>query len=229
MRCCAGRWARSLTIPQPGGADAIAEALAGLKVTHQQWVEDRTGRIRVTAFGVLHCQNQQGGGQAAVPGAEAAAGGLVRRAFRAGTFYPGDAAQATAEVEGYLRAGGLGETPVRAYRAIMLPHAGWRFCGGTMGKTLAGVKVPKTVIIIGPKHTLLGPACSVANHKAWEILGATIPVATGMVQRLKGAIGMLECEAEAHREEHGTEVLLPFAAAAAGLGGGADRAGAVHL
>ena len=92
----------------------------------------------------------------------------------------------------------------------MLPHAGWRFCGGTMGKTLAGVKLPQTVIIIGPKHTPLGPTCSVAPHTAWQIPGATIPIATAIVQRLTQAIPSLVCEPEAHRQEHGTEVLLPF-------------------
>jgi hypothetical protein len=92
----------------------------------------------------------------------------------------------------------------------MLPHAGWRFCGNTMGKTLAGVKIPQTVIILGPKHTPLGPPCSVASHSAWQIPGATIPVATAIVQRLSRAVPSLQCEGEAHRQEHGAEVLLPF-------------------
>ncbi len=215
----AGRW--SLVVPPPEGrADTIAEALAALKVTHQQWRDDRTGQIRLTAFSALHCHNQAQGGRAGHPAAGSGAnvrtgatpGGLVRRAFRAGMFYPAEAAQVAAEVDGYLRAGGLGQpgSAARAYRAIMLPHAGWRFCGGTMGKTLAGVKVPQTIIVIGPKHTPLGPTWSVANHAAWQIPGATIPVATALAQRLSRAIPLLACEAEAHREEHGTEVLLPF-------------------
>jgi len=194
-----GRW--SLVVPQPDNRnDKIAEALATLKLTPQHWLDDRTGRIRLTAFNVLQCQNQ-------APGPVA---GLVRPAFRAGTFYPAAAVEASAEVDGYLRAGGLGATPTQAYRAIMLPHAGWRFCGSTMGKTLAGVKLPQTIIIIGPKHTPLGPQCSVASHAAWEIPGAIIPVATALVQRLCRAIPQLVSEPEAHRQEHGTEVLLPF-------------------
>jgi AmmeMemoRadiSam system radical SAM enzyme/AmmeMemoRadiSam system protein B/AmmeMemoRadiSam system protein A len=197
-----GRW--SLVVPQPEGrSDSIAGALSQLNVTHQQWLEDRTGRIRLTAFNVFHCHNP-----AAIP--STTSGGQVRQAFRAGTFYPADAAQTVAEVDAYLRAGGLGLTPTQTYRAIMLPHAGWRFCGSTMGKTLSGVKLPKTVIIIGPKHTPLGPNWSVANHTAWQIPGATIPVATAMVQRLSRTIPMLQCEPDAHRQEHGTEVLLPF-------------------
>ncbi len=221
----AGRWA--LALPRPNGqTDSIAEALATLQVTPQQWRDDRAGRIRLLAFNVFHCHTQPpvpaplpaagartNGGTGGVGGAGAVpgnGGGPVRRAFRAGMFYPADAAQAMNEVDGYLRAGGLGHTPTLACRAIMLPHAGWRFCGGTMGKTLAGVKLPQTLIIIGPKHTPLGPEWSVANHSAWQIPGAAIPVATSIVQRLSRAVPQLACEPEAHRQEHGVEVLLPF-------------------
>jgi AmmeMemoRadiSam system protein B len=79
-----------------------------------------------------------------------------------------------------------------------------------MGKTLSGVRLPRTAIIIGPRHTPLGPECSVASHGAWQIPGATVPIVTPLAQRLSGAVPWLRCEAEAHREEHGTEVLLPF-------------------
>jgi AmmeMemoRadiSam system protein B len=197
-----GRW--SLVVPQPGvPSDPIAQALAALQVTYPQWLQDQTGRIRLTAFNAYHCHNQTGP-RFAPPRP------TVRPAFRAGMFYPADAGQVHAAVDGYLRAGGLGQIPARTYRAIMLPHAGWEFCGGTMGKTLAGVKLPKTAIIIGPRHTMFGPDSSIASHSAWQIPGATIPVATALVQRLSRGVPQLYCEPEAHREEHGAEVLLPF-------------------
>ena len=197
-----GRW--SLVVPPPDGrTDPIAQALATLHVTPQQWLQDSAGRIRLTAFSALRCHS---GPQASAP----APAPHVRPAFRAGTFYPADAAQIAADVDRYLREGGLGQTPTQSYRAIMLPHAGWLFCGPTMGKTLAGVKLPKTLIIIGPKHTPLGPTWSIANHRAWQIPGATIPLATALVQRLSRAIPQLACEPEAHRQEHAAEVLLPF-------------------
>jgi len=45
-----------------------------------------------------------------------------------------------------------------------------------MGKTLAGVKIPKTVIIIDP-NTRPGPRRFRGQPRAWQIPGATIPVA----------------------------------------------------
>jgi AmmeMemoRadiSam system radical SAM enzyme/AmmeMemoRadiSam system protein B/AmmeMemoRadiSam system protein A len=201
------RWA--LAIPQPGGpADMIAQALTVLRLTPQQWRQDRTGRLRLTAFSALQCQNQVRGPAAPNPAAPPAP--QVRPAFRAGAFYPAAPAQMTAEVQRCLDGGGLGQIPARTYRAIMLPHAGWLFCGGTMGKTLAGVKLPPTAIILGPRHTPLGANCSVASHTAWQIPGATIPVVVPLAQRLSRALPFLACESEAHRQEHGTEVVLPF-------------------
>jgi AmmeMemoRadiSam system protein B len=189
-------------------ADPISRALNALKISQQQWLEDRQGRIRITAFNVLHCRNPQVAG--AVIGPPPKVSGVTRPAFRAGSFYPSDPGLAQAEVDTHLRAGGVGKTATEVYRAIMLPHAGWLFCGGTMGKTLAGVKLPRTLIILGPRHTALGANNSVANHNAWQIPGATIPVDTAIAQRLSRAVPGLAYESEAHRQEHGTEVILPF-------------------
>jgi hypothetical protein len=48
----------------------------------------------------------------------------------------------------------------------MLPHAGWVYCGKTIGKTLAHVNVPDRVIIIGPRHTPHGRNVSIAGDIA---------------------------------------------------------------
>lgn len=135
----------------------------------------------------------------------------IRPAARAGQFYPGDAREMNAMANRFLApAPGMGGGQKRAYRAVMLPHAGWIYCGGTLGKTLARCEVPGTAIVLGPKHTPYGPNRSVASHESWKIPGATIPVATEVVDRLVALLPGLPREAEAHRMEHGTEVLLPF-------------------
>jgi hypothetical protein len=196
-------------VPHPDiRTDTIAQALTALKITHQQWLQEPSGRIRIMAFNALHCHNQPA--PATVPVPQASPPGQVRPAFRAGQFYPADPTQMDADVDAYLHAAGRGQFPPQTYRAIMLPHAGWQFCGSTMGKTLAGVQLPKTLIIIGPKHTPLGPPCSIANHAAWQIPGTPIPLATSIVQQLCRNIPILQYEAEAHRQEHAIEVLLPF-------------------
>ena len=214
-----------------------AQALANLKLSHQQWLEDRAGRIRLMAFNVMHCHNQSRSGPVFAPRAGGGVGGgsgngeQIAAGVQGGDVLSGGggAGDGRKSTHGCAR-GAWGRTSARACRAVMLPHAGWRFCGGTMGKTLAGVKIPRTVIILGPKHTAPGPGCSVASQTAWKVPGAVIPLDTAIVQRLCRAVPQMQCEAQAHREEHSIEVILPFLVRdAAGPANSADRAGAVRF
>jgi pyruvate formate lyase activating enzyme len=135
----------------------------------------------------------------------------VRPAAKAGAFYPATPQAIAQEAEAILSQGTAhaGGRQPQNYRAVMLPHAGWRFCGVTLGRTLARVKVPSTVICLGPKHTPHGPAWSVASQTHWDVPGARVPIDTELSQRLASVTGMRR-EPEAHRAEHGTEVLLPL-------------------
>ena len=200
----------SLILPSNSArGDKVSDALAALKMVPQHW---HAGAARVTAFATLNFD-----ATAAVTAAMArnqparpiaSTNASTRRPARAGQFYPGDAASSVAEIDAFFAQAGSPEK--RGYRAVMLPHAGWRYCGATLAKTIVGVKVPDTVIIIGPKHTQQGPSWSIASHQAWAIPGATIPVDTELVRELASAVSGLNVESEAHAMEHGTEVLLPF-------------------
>ena len=97
-----------------------------------------------------------------------------------------------------------------AYRALMLPHAGWRFCGNTLAKTIARVKVPPIAIVISPKHTPDGPSWSIPPHHRWDIPGASMPIATDLARSVLDQLPDFKCEPDAHRMEHGVEVILPF-------------------
>jgi len=136
----------------------------------------------------------------------------IRRPARAGQFYPADTHAMYREVDRCLTAGtsAMGGATPRPYRAVMLPHAGWLYCGSTIGKTLAHTSVPDTVIIIGPRHTPYGANWSIAPHECWEIPGSSVPIATSIVHRLTNLVPDLRSEPDAHVLEHGTEVLLPF-------------------
>ncbi len=137
----------------------------------------------------------------------AAATPIIRPPARAGQFYSADATEMQQQVDHFLST----EThPASAVRAVMLPHAGWIYCGDVMGQTLARVTVPRTVILVGPKHTALGAKWSVSNADAWDIPGARIPVATDLRARLLELVPALAVEAAAHSEEHAIEVILPF-------------------
>lgn len=133
----------------------------------------------------------------------------VRRPAVAGRFYPGTETEIEAQLEAFSGSGTEEGVPSPC-RALLLPHAGWIFCGEIIAKTVAQVEIPDRLVIIGPKHTRFGPNWSVSGDAAWELPGGVVPVDTEGVSFLAERVSGLEIEREAHRQEHGVEVLLPF-------------------
>lgn len=126
----------------------------------------------------------------------------------ADAFYPGDPGEVREELERYFRSAEE-ENKVRV-RAVMLPHAGWRYCGDIIAETLGQIEIPDLVLIIGPKHTPLGAPWSVSNARTWKLPGIEIPIDEESAAYLAAHIPRLEKEELAHQKEHGIEVLLPF-------------------
>jgi len=194
-----GKWA--LSLPRSNQrVDKVGEALSQANINPTYWKVNQTQGLampRITLFNVLGFDSRRYGDDT-----------TIRPAARAGQFYPGDADTIREAINRHFAAAGSAEA--KPNRAVMLPHAGWRFCGDTIAKTLARTLVPDIAIIIGPNHTGSGAAWSIAPHKAWQLPGTIAPIATDVVEKLVDHIPGLECEANAHRMEHGTEVLLPF-------------------
>jgi AmmeMemoRadiSam system radical SAM enzyme/AmmeMemoRadiSam system protein B/AmmeMemoRadiSam system protein A len=191
----------SLALPHPDDrTNKVSQALGGARVDADQWQQGQSEgnpMPRVTAFSMLGFNAR-----------DYDADTTVRPAARAGQFYPATADEISRELAAHQAC--VEQTTPGVHRAVMLPHAGWRFCGDTIAKTLAHVNVPSSAIILGPNHTGQGPAWSVAPHQHWDMPGGAIPIATELVGRLTELAPQLECEPQAHSTEHGSEVLLPF-------------------
>jgi AmmeMemoRadiSam system protein B len=137
----------------------------------------------------------------------------TRPPARAGQFYPGDPITMNRAVDGYLSTGAPASVIGRARRwarAVMLPHAGWVYCGPTIGKTLGRIQMQDTVIILGPRHTPYGANWSIAPQEQWDLPGGSVPIASDLVSKITRLLPEMSPEPEAHRMEHGSEVLLPF-------------------
>ncbi len=131
----------------------------------------------------------------------------VRSPAVAGTFYPAEAAEMAAQLDTLFPE----SVPAPArYRAALLPHAGWRFSGKIAAATLARIAIPRSVIVLSPKHTSLGMDMAIAPYAAWAIPGGTVAADVPLAQALAAALPGFELDAAAHAQEHGIEVLLPL-------------------
>jgi AmmeMemoRadiSam system radical SAM enzyme/AmmeMemoRadiSam system protein B/AmmeMemoRadiSam system protein A len=135
-------------------------------------------------------------------------GPAVRPPAVAGTFYEADAAQLAGTVDRLLS----GKRREENWPAAMVPHAGLRYSGHIAAGVLKRLKIPRTVIAIGPKHTPLGVDWAVAPHQTWELPGMTVESDFMLARQLCQAIPGLEMDAAAHQREHGVEVELPLLA-----------------
>lgn len=100
----------------------------------------------------------------------------VRRAAVAGLFYPRGEADLRTEVD--RRLAEAKTTPVERLRALICPHAGYRFSGpiaATGYKQLVGRNF-STVILLGPSHYAAFAGAFVSTADAYETPLGTVPV-----------------------------------------------------
>src|SRR5690242_3293716 len=93
-----------------------------------------------------------------------------RPAAVAGTFYDADVQELSRTVDRLL----TGERRPEAWPAAMVPHAALKYSGAIAAAVLQRIQIPKTVIVIGPKHTPLGVEWAVASHQTWALPGGAV-------------------------------------------------------
>jgi AmmeMemoRadiSam system protein B len=137
----------------------------------------------------------------------------VRTAAVAGSWYPADRRQLETLLDRLLS-----EVPADAdgpaanrIRAIISPHAGYRFSGATAAAgyaRLAGRQVQR-VIVIGPAHHDDFTGLSIPAVAAYETPLGRIPLDTAAIEGLRNSplVGAIDA---AHTREHSIEMQLPF-------------------
>ncbi len=134
----------------------------------------------------------------------------VRPPAVAGAFYPADPQQLERDVRGRLHTDGTGRpAPV----AVIVPHAGYVFSGGTAGKAfaaLAGAKLTR-IILLGPSHYagFGGGALPAPGITAFATPLGEMPVDREAVAELAKSPEFAG-PTSAHVREHCLEVELPF-------------------
>ena len=139
---------------------------------------------------------------------QAVRGPADRSAAVAGTFYEADSAELARTVDALL----VGDRGDEEWSAAMVPHAGLKYSGRIAADVLKRLRIPRTVIVIGPKHTPLGVEWAVAPHQSWLLPGGAVESDFILARKLCEAIPGLEMDAVAHQREHAIEVELPLLA-----------------
>lgn len=140
----------------------------------------------------------------------------VRTAGVAGSFYPADAKELTAMMDGYLAAAKV--VPIEGpIMAVVAPHAGYPYSGPVAGYTYAALKGRKyaRVVVIAPSHYEAFDFTSVYDGDAYATPLGTIHVDREFAKRLAGMQSAIRLSerghtARGHDAEHAIEVQLPW-------------------
>ena len=136
---------------------------------------------------------------------------VVRKAAVAGMFYPGDPAVLKRDVDGLLDAV-PSRRPGRRIVALIAPHAGYMYSGGTAARAYARLRGASydTVVVVSPSHREYFEGASVYSGDAYATPLGSIPIDAGLRDALAQACPVVSVSAHGHRDEHAVEVQLPF-------------------
>lgn len=131
---------------------------------------------------------------------------MIRQPAVAGQFYPGTESSLRQALRQLVPSGSDKQCAI----GVISPHAGYIYSGAVAGQLLAGVKIPKTVIILGPNHRGSGYMAALSPDDGWMTPLGVVPIEkrlSSLIQQYQPAI---QEDAAAHRLEHSLEVQVPF-------------------
>ncbi len=131
---------------------------------------------------------------------------MIRQPAVAGSFYPADRAELSAQIDSFLTA----EHEPQSVKGLIVPHAGYFYSGSVAGEIFAGSVIPEQVVLFGPNHHGAGHDIAVSTADAWATPLGDIPVSTDLRERLLNDVSGLFADERAHQYEHSLEVMLPF-------------------
>jgi AmmeMemoRadiSam system protein B/AmmeMemoRadiSam system protein A len=146
----------------------------------------------------------------------AVAAGGVRPAAVAGLFYPADPGQLRDEVAGFLGdepGSGSAEPAAPAAKAVIAPHAGYRYSGPTAGRAYQALAARRgtveRVVIVGPAHRVRLEGVGLTTAQRWATPLGEAEIDQDTCHTLADLPGVVEAD-DAHAPEHSVEVHLPF-------------------
>lgn len=131
---------------------------------------------------------------------------MDRPARFAGSWYPGD----PAALRRTLADASQGAGPPRPARALILPHAGYRYSLRIAAPAVAEVEVPSTVAVLCPNHTVPPPVVAAWPEGRWETPLGSVEIDAERTARLLAACPWVRSDPAPHLREHAIELVLPL-------------------
>jgi len=135
----------------------------------------------------------------------------VRRASHADSWYSADRNTLNKELDGWLAPVQMLETGARA---VICPHAGYRYSGPTAAHSFRQIDPHKVkrIFILGPSHHVRLSGCAVTQCSIYETPLGDLTVDTAVTRQLaeEGIFEMMSLEAD--EDEHSIEMQLPYIA-----------------
>lgn len=135
----------------------------------------------------------------------------IRTPAVAGIFYPAQAIELSAQIQGFLHEVKVSNAPPP--KAMIAPHAGYVYSGAIAASAYARLLAARArirrVVLLGPSHRVGFRGMALSNMNAFATPLGAVPLDTAalaLIGELPG-VGVLE---RAHATEHSLEVHVPF-------------------
>lgn len=131
---------------------------------------------------------------------------MQRRPAVAGQFYSGNERQLRADLTDLIPENSL----KISVRGIISPHAGYIYSGAIAGKVFSRIKIPATVLIIGPNHHGAGAPAGLYPDGEWLTPLGPVAVNSRLNTVLLKNVPYIQPDSVSHQHEHSLEVQVPF-------------------
>lgn len=131
---------------------------------------------------------------------------MIRKPAVAGQFYPDNADKLRSGLQQLIP----DSSAKRNVIGVISPHAGYLYSGSIAGRLMAGITIPRTVIIIGPNHRGTGALAALAPEDGWQTPLGVVPIEKRLNTLIQRLIPAVQPDAAAHALEHSLEVQVPF-------------------
>jgi MEMO1 family protein len=131
---------------------------------------------------------------------------MQRQPAVAGQFYTGNPEQLRIELARLIPT----VTEKKQVIGIISPHAGYMYSGGIAGKVYSIIKIPATVLVIGPNHHGRGEGAALYPAGEWLTPLGSVAINSRLNSLIVQHAPLVTFDTRAHQVEHSLEVQIPF-------------------